>query len=123
MTPPPSRREREILDVLYRLGRGSVADVRSGLADPPSYSAVRTLLGLMVDKGHVTHEREGNRYIYTPTTAPEVAGRKALSRLVHTFFGGSIEGVVSTLLDGRDVSPETLDTLADLVDQARKDPP
>ena len=111
------------MDVIYRIGPASVAQVRQAMQDPPSYSSVRTLLGLLEDKGHLAHEQVGTRYVYRPTIPPEVAGRHALSNLVHTFFGGSIEGMVSTLLRADDVDAETLDQLAHLVEQARKPRP
>jgi BlaI family transcriptional regulator, penicillinase repressor len=119
--PALSRRERQILDVLYRIGPASVAQVRESMDDPPGYSSVRTLLGVMVEKGHLTHAREGTRYIYRPCTPPDVAGRSALSSLVRTFFGGSVQGAVSALLQAEDVDEDTLDELARLVDAARKE--
>lgn len=121
--PPLSRRERELMDVIYRLGPSTVADVRDGMADPPSYSSVRTLLGVLVDKGHLVTDRAGTAYVYRPTVPADVAGRRALGRLVRTFFGGSIESAVSTLLADDDVDPATLDQLAELVDRARKPRP
>lgn len=110
------------MDVIYRLGSASVAEVREGLDDPPSYSSVRTLIGLLEEKGHLAHDRSGTRYIYRPTIPPEVAGRSALSNLLHTFFGGSVEGMVSTLLQSDEVDESTLEQLATLVDDARKPP-
>lgn len=121
--PPPSRRERQLLDALYRIGPASVADVRAALDDPPSYSSVRTLLGVMVDKGHLTHRRDGTRYIYSPVQPVEEAGRSALSKLVQTFFGGSVRGAVSALLDTEDVDEQTLEELAALVERAKEGQP
>ena len=121
--PEPSRRERQLLDVLYRLGPASVSEVRAALVDPPSYSSVRTILGVMVDKGHLTHARDGNRYIYTPATPAEEAGRSALANLVRTFFGGSVQGAVSALLASEPVDEQTLDALAELVEQAKEQQP
>jgi len=109
------------MNVVYRLGSASVADVRAALPDPPSYSSVRTLMGVLGDKGHLEHEQVGKSYVYRPTVPPEVAGRTAAANLVHTFFGGSVEGLVSSLLQADDVDDATLDHLAHLVDQARKD--
>jgi len=111
------------MDVVYRLGPASVAQVREGLADPPSYSSVRTLMGLLEEKGHLSHDQVGTRYVYRPTTPPEVAARGALSNLLHTFFGGSVEGMVGALLQADDVDPATLDQLAALVDDARRSSP
>ena len=119
-SPPLSRRERQIMDVVYRIGPASVAQVREAMADPPSYSSVRTLMGLLEEKGHLTHAQVGTRYVYRPTIPTEVAGKRALTDLVRTFFGGSIEGMVSTLIDADDVDPSTLDQLAELVESARK---
>lgn len=121
--PAPSRRERQLLDALYRIGPASVADVRAALDDPPSYSSVRTLLGVMVDKGHLAHHREGTRYIYRPVMPAAEAGRSALSSLVRTFFGGSVKGAVSALLEAEAVDEDTLDELARMVEQAREDQP
>lgn len=123
--PAPSltRREREIMDVVYKLGEASVADVREGLSEPPSYSSVRTLMGLLEDKGHLSHTRDGTRYVYRPTVPAEVAGRSALSNLIDTFFGGSVEGLVSTLLRSEEVDPSTLEQLAELVESARASTP
>jgi len=118
-TPSLTRREREIMNVVYKLGEASVADVLDGLTDPPSYSSVRTLMGLLEDKGHLSHTRDGTRYVYRPTVPAEVAGRSALSNLLDTFFGGSVEGLVSTLLRSDEVDPSTLDQLAELVESAR----
>lgn len=122
-TPSLTRREREIMNVVYRLGEASVAEVLEGLADPPSYSSVRTLMGLLEDKGHLSHTRDGTRYVYRPTVPAEVAGRSALSNLIDTFFGGSVEGLVSTLLRSDEVDPSTLDQLAELVQSARASTP
>jgi len=122
-TPSLTRREREIMNVVYKLGEASVAEVLEGLADPPSYSSVRTLMGLLEDKGHLSHTRDGTRYVYRPTVPAEVAGRSALSNLIDTFFGGSVEGLVSTLLRSDEVDPSTLDQLAELVQSARASNP
>lgn len=116
-----SRREREILDIVYRLGRATAAEVRSELSDRPSDSSVRTLLRLMEDKGHVRHEVDGPRFVYSATTPPEVASRQALRHLVHTFFGGSTQGLVSALVDDQ-LDDDALDALARLVEARRKPP-
>ena len=123
-TPPAlSRRERQILDIIYRLGRATAADVRAALADPPSDSSVRTLLRLMETKGHLDHEVDGPRYVYFATTPPEVAGQRALNHLIHTFFGGSPQRLVSSLIDDEELGQEALDALAQLVEAKRNDAP
>src|SRR3954471_15754084 len=96
---PLTRREREIMDILHRRGRATAHDVQADLADPPSYSAVRTFLRLLEERGHVTHVQDGPRYIYTPTVPLREAQRSALSHLVDTFFDGSIEQAVATLVE------------------------
>ena len=123
MSPPRlSRREREVLDALHRLGHASAADVRAALADPPSDSAVRTHLRILEEKGHVTHEQDGPRYVYRPTVARETAGRSALRHLLSTFFDGSPDRAVAALLDetASDLTSDDLDRLASLVDRARQ---
>jgi predicted transcriptional regulator len=123
---PPTRdlgrRERELLDAVYKLGRASVAEVRRQLIDPPSYSAVRTMLNLLETKGHLRHEREGLRYIYIPTLAKDKARVSALRHVVDTFFEGSVESVVVALLNparGRP-TPASLRRLRRLIDAARE---
>jgi predicted transcriptional regulator len=104
--PPLSRREREIMDVLHRDGRSTAAAVRAALASPPSYSAVRAMLRILEDKGHVRHEIDGPRYVYVPTVAREQAKRSALRHILHTFFQGSESQVMAALVD---LSPKGLD--------------
>ena len=123
MSPPRlSRREREVLDALHRLGVASAADVRAALADPPSDSAVRTHLRILEEKGHITHDQDGPRYVYRPTVAREAAGRSALRHLMRTFFDGSPDRAVAALLDetASDLTDDDLDRLASLVDRARQ---
>jgi len=117
-----SRRERQIMDVVYRNGRTTAADVLAGLPDPPSYSSVRALLRVLEEKGHVRHVEEGKRYVYLPTQPRPVAARSALSQVVQTFFGGSVEKAVTTLLSSADaqLSEEELARLAALIDSARE---
>src|SRR5712692_7076258 len=117
-----SRRERQIMDILYRQGRVTAAQVREALPDPPSYSAVRALLRLLEEKGHVRHEEEGLRYVFLPTLGREKAKRSALQHLIETFFEGSAEQAVATLLDVSvsKLSPEDLDRLSRLIREARK---
>jgi BlaI family penicillinase repressor len=117
-----SRRERQILDILYKHGRATAADVQAALPEPPSYSAVRALLRILEDKGHVRHEQDGPRYMYLPTVAHDNAQRSALRHILQTFFNGSAEQAISALLDdtsGR-LSPAELDRLARMIDTARK---
>lgn len=93
-----SRRERQIMNVLYRQNGATVAEVMDGLPDPPSYSAVRATLRILEEKGHVAHEEAGPRYVYRPTIAPEEAKEAALQHVVRTFFGGSAEQAAVALL-------------------------
>jgi len=124
--PPPTdlgRRERQILEAVYRLGRASVAQVRAELADPPSYSAVRGMLNLLKDKGHLRHETDGLRYVYLPVVAAADARRSALAHVVRTFFAGSTAEAASALFnlpDGK-LSRTELAQLSRLVNQAIKE--
>ena len=120
---PLSRREREIMDILYRDGALTANEVVERLEDQPSNSAVRTLLRILETKGHVKRQEDGMRYLYKPAVSREKARRSALNHLLSTFFNGSPETVVSTLLDetASTLSSEQLDTLADLIERARKE--
>jgi BlaI family penicillinase repressor len=116
-----SRREREIMDILYRAGTATAATVRDALPDPPSYSAVRALLRILEEKGHVRHETEGLRYVYKPSVARDQAKRSALRHLLHTFFDGSASQVMAALIE---ISPRGLDErelgrVRKLIDEAR----
>ncbi len=118
-----SRRERQIMDAIYRLGRASVTDVMENIPDPPSYSAVRAMLGILENKGHLTHEQEGAKYVYLPVVARERARKTALKSLVQTFFDGSSREAIAALLelpDGK-LSKGELDALQDLIDKAKKE--
>jgi predicted transcriptional regulator len=121
--PNLSRRERHIMDVLFRLGRASAEEVMRELSGDPSYSTVRTQLRVLEEKGHVRHEEQGRRYIYLPAVPRTAARRSALRHVVDTFFGGSVEKVVAALLGGEAarVSPEELARIVDIVAAARKD--
>lgn len=121
--PPLTRREREIMDILHRLRKATAHEIRDGLADPPSYSAVRALLRLLEERGHVKHVEEGQRYVYSPAVAPSEARRSALSQVVRTFFGGSVEQAVTALVDSSKprLSQEELDRIAEVIDRARKE--
>lgn len=116
------RRERQILEALYRRGSASVNEVLEELTDPPSYSAVRTFLRILEEKGHVTHTQEGAKYIYHPTRPRTPVAREALYKLIETFFAGRPEQVVNTLLtdEQRKLSEEDLDRLAAMIEEARK---
>lgn len=118
-----SRRERQIMDVIYRRGRATAAEVAEGLPDPPSYSAVRAMLRLLEEKGYLRHEADGPRYVFLPTLARDKARRSALKQMLQTFFDGSTEQAVATLLDlsRSKLSGDELDRLSQLIDEARKD--
>jgi BlaI family transcriptional regulator, penicillinase repressor len=119
-----TKRERQIMDRLYRLGRATAAEIMSGLAGAPSYSTVRTQLRVLEAKGHVTHEAQGLRYVYLPTVPRRTARKSALKHLVETFFDGSSAKVVAALLggEGATVSDAELTRIEALVREARKDP-
>jgi BlaI family transcriptional regulator, penicillinase repressor len=116
-----SRRERQIMDILFNRGRATAAEIHEALPDRPSYSAVRAKLRVLEEKGHVRHQAEDLRYVYLPTVRRETARRSALKHLVQTFFEGSVEQTVAALLDGASTSltPGELDRIARLVDEAR----
>jgi len=116
-----SRRERQIVDILYSQGKATAADVQAALPDPPSYSAVRAMLRILEDKGHVKHEQDGPRYVYVPTVGRDNAKRSALHHVIETFFDGSTEQAISALLDdsASTLSDAELDRLARLIAQAR----
>ena len=117
-----SRRERQILDILYQRGQATAAEVQSELPEPPSYSAVRALLRILEEKGHVKHEQDGPRYVYLPTVARDNAQRSAMRHMLQTFFDGSAEQAISALLDDSSarLSGAELDRLARMIDSARK---
>jgi predicted transcriptional regulator len=116
-----TRREREIMDILYRRGKATAHEVLDGLADPPSYSAVRALLRLLEERGHVKHVQDGQRYVFSPAVARGDARKSALSHLVKTFFGGSVEDAVAALVDRSKLSREELDRLSVVIDRAKKE--
>ena len=117
-----SRRERQIMDVIYRLSRATAAQVQEGLAEPPSYSAVRALLAILVTKKHLRIEQDGPRYVYLPTHPREAAGHAAIRRVVETFFDGSVGNAVAALLDPKQTKlpKEEVDRLRKLIEQSRK---
>ena len=116
-----SRRERQIMEIVYERGRVSAAEVREQMPDPPSYSAVRAMLRILEDKGHLRHEQDGPRYVFLPTVPREEASETALRRLVRTFFGGSPEGAMAALLDleGDNLDEEALQRIAERIEDAR----
>lgn len=118
-----SRRERQIMDILYKLERATVGEVLAKLADKPNYSTVRAQLRVLEEKGHVRHEEHGLRYVYIPAIPRDVARRSALRHLVETFFDGSTEKIVAALLGGAvaNVSPEELERISRLVSKSRKE--
>jgi BlaI family transcriptional regulator, penicillinase repressor len=117
-----SRRERQIIDILYTQGRATAAEVQATLPDPPSYSAVRAMLRILEEKGHIRHEQDGPRYVYLPTVARDSAKRSAMRHMLRTFFNGSAEQAISALLDDSTakLSDAELDRLARLIEQARR---
>ena len=117
-----SRRERQIIDILYTQGRGTAAEVQAALPDPPSYSAVRAMLRILEEKAHVRHEQDGPRYVYLPTIARDNAKRSAMRHMLQTFFDGSAEQAISALLDDAStkMSDVELDRLARMISEARR---
>jgi predicted transcriptional regulator len=125
-TPPHhelSRRERQIVDILYAQGRGTAAEVQAALPDPPSYSAVRATLRVLEDKGLVKHKQDGPRYVYVPAMSAEKAGFAALKHLVHTFFDGSAEQALVALVQMSDanLTPAELERLSERIGKAKKE--
>jgi BlaI family penicillinase repressor len=118
-----TRRERQVMDALYKLERATVGQVLAQLKDKPSYSTVRALLGILENKGHVRHEEHGLRYVYIPVVPRDLARRSALRHVVETFFDGSAEQVVAALLGGEVLkpSPQELERLRQIVAKSRKD--
>ncbi|MBZ5559196.1 MAG: BlaI/MecI/CopY family transcriptional regulator [Acidobacteriia bacterium] len=118
-----SRRERQIMDILYRRGRATAGEVMEELTGDPSYSTVRTQLRVLEEKGHIHHEEHGLRYVYMPAVPRHAARKSALRHLVDTFFDGSSEQAVAALLggEGTRLSDEDLKRIADLVSKARKE--
>jgi BlaI family penicillinase repressor len=118
-----SRRERQVLDVLYRAGRATSAEVQKTMTDPPSYSAVRTFLRILEEKELVRHEQEGARYVYIPTVERERASRSALRHVLNTFFGGSVTQAISALLDedSKHLSEKDWQRLSVMIEEARRE--
>jgi predicted transcriptional regulator len=120
---PLSRRERQIMDVVYQLGAATAAEVQERLPDPPSYSAVRATMRILEEKGHLRHYEDGPRYVYEPTVARDAASRSAVRHLLSTFFGGSVEQAMTALLDATDrkLSRDEVDRLSRLIEQQKKE--
>jgi BlaI family penicillinase repressor len=120
---PLSRREREIMDVLYQRGKATASEVREAMPEAPGYSAVRAMLRILEEKGHITHQEDGPRYVYAPTIPRDKAKRSAVKHLMSTFFNDSPEQIVAALLDvsATRLTREELDRMAGMIEQARKE--
>jgi BlaI family transcriptional regulator, penicillinase repressor len=118
-----SRRERQMMDILYQKGRATASEIHAALPDPPTYSAVRAKLRVLEEKGHIRHEEEALRYVYIPVVARDSARKSALRHMVSTFFAGSVEDTVAALLDlsAANLSEKDLDRISQLVEQAKKE--
>lgn len=117
-----SRREREMVEILHRLGSATAAEVHDQMENAPTYSAVRATLRILEDKGHVIHGQDGKRFVYEPAVPKQDAAKSALDQLVKTFFGGSLEGVVRTFLSNEEsnVREDELNRLSALIEQAKR---
>src|SRR5690606_24586538 len=118
---PLSRRERQIMDIIYARGRATAAEVAAALPDPPSYSAVRAVLRILEQKGHLRHEQDGPRYVFLPTVSRERARRSALRNLVATFFDGSAGQAAAALIDQAQLSEEEIARISEAIARARKE--
>ena len=118
-----SRRERQIMDILYQRGKASVAEVREFMKDAPGYSAVRAMMGVLEEKGHARHQAEGLKYVYLPTVAREKAKRSAVKHLLDTFFAGEPDQIVAALLDvsAARLTREELDRMSEMIEVARRE--
>jgi BlaI family transcriptional regulator, penicillinase repressor len=118
-----SRRERQIMDILYRTGKASASEVREAMADAPGYSAVRAMLRVLEEKGHVKHQAEGLKYVYVPTMAQDKAKRSAVKHVLDTFFSGSAEQIVAALLDvsATRLTRDELDRMSELIEKAKRE--
>ncbi len=120
---PLSRREREILDILYRQGKATASEVKDAMTDPPSYSGVRGMLRVLEEKGHVKHENDGLKYVYTPVVNPDKAKKSAVKHLVETFFKDAPDQVVAALLDvsSKRLTREELDRMSEMIEKAKRE--
>ena len=118
-----SRRERQIMDILYQRGKASASEVREAMEDAPSYSAVRAMLRVLEEKGQVRHQEEGLKYVYVPVVAREKAKRSAVKHVLDTFFAGSPEQIVAALLDvsAAKLTREELDRMAEMIEKAKRE--
>jgi predicted transcriptional regulator len=118
-----SRRERQIMDILYQRGKGSASEVREAMEAAPGYSAVRAMLRVLEEKGHVRHQAEGLKYVYVPVVARDKAKRSAVKHVMETFFNGSAEQIVAALLDvsSTRLTREELDRMSAMIEQAKKE--
>ena len=116
-----SRRERQIMDIVYARGQVTAAEVAAALPDPPSYSAVRALLRILEEKGHLRHQQAGPRYVFLPTVSRDRARRSALRNLVRTFFDGSAAQAAAALIDQGEISADEMARLSDAIDKARRE--
>src|SRR5512142_301999 len=118
-----SRREREIMDALYKLGKATAAQIQAAINDPPTYTAIRTHLTILEKKGHIRHKADGPRYVYEPKVAREKMAQRAVKSVLQTFFDDSVEGVVAALLNQEDkkLSREELDRLARMIEKAKEE--
>ena len=123
MTSGLSRRERQIMDILYQKGKASASEVREAMADAPGYSAVRAMLRVLEEKGHIRHQEEGLKYVYLPTVNRDRAKKSAVKHLLDTFFNNSPEQIVAALLDvsSTQLTREELDRMSELIDKAKKE--
>lgn len=118
-----SRREREVMQIILQREQATAAQVRNDMEEPPTDAAVRSVLRILVEKGHLTHEYDGPRYVYSTTTSPGRARRSAMRNVIRTFFSGSVEGAMATLLEleGSELTPEERTRLKALIDQAAEE--
>jgi predicted transcriptional regulator len=118
-----SRRERQIMDILYQRGKASVSEVREAMKDAPGYSAVRAMMGVLEEKGHARHQAEGLKYVYMPTVAREKAKRSAVKHLLDTFFAGEPDQIVAALLDvsATRLTREELDRMSEMIEEAKRE--
>jgi BlaI family transcriptional regulator, penicillinase repressor len=122
-TPELARRERQIMDVIFKLGEATVGEVLERLPDPPSYSSVRTIIRKIESKGLLTHRQDGKRYVYRAKQSRETASRTALQKLMDVFFSGSAPDTVAAIMDvtAKTLDPDDLDRISKIIDQARKE--
>jgi predicted transcriptional regulator len=121
--PQLSRRERQVMDILYESGGATAVQIRKRMSDPPTDSAVRSILRILINKGHLTRELDGPRYVYAPATPVPRASRSAMRHVLSTFFGGSVEGAVATLLKLRegDLTPAERERIKAMIDEAAEE--